>query len=316
MCASVRALSLLSAPLNCLILRSLATGPKRQVELRRETGFPAQTTLRGQLKRLETAEAITRRVRDPLSAGFEWELTEPGIELLELADALERWLARAPIGSVELDSEGAKSIIRALIGNWTSTLLHALADGAHSLTELDTMIDTLSYPSLDRRLAEMRLAAQVETLPAGPRGTPYVPTDWMRQAVAPLIVAARWGQRNPSAERRPIVPRDVEAVLLLATPLLRLAPELSGSCGVAVRLSGRGKNREVGVMLGLRAGELESCAPASLEGCNASASGAPAAWFAAVIDGDLGGLELAGDRRLAATVLDGLKTALVPNKTE
>ena len=55
------ALKLLATPLNLQILRSLASGPRRLADLRRVTGLPAQTTLRGHLANLEAVGAVAKR---------------------------------------------------------------------------------------------------------------------------------------------------------------------------------------------------------------------------------------------------------------
>ena len=50
--AGGQALSVLATPLNVLILRALGERPMRLAELRKATGLPAQTTLRGHLANL------------------------------------------------------------------------------------------------------------------------------------------------------------------------------------------------------------------------------------------------------------------------
>ena len=307
-----QALSLLSTPRTCLILRALADGPKRQVELRRATGFPAQTTLRGQLKALEDAEVIHRHVRDPFPAVLEYELAEAGRELLPVIDALDRWLAAGPEGTFQLGSDASKAVVKALLESWTSTLLHALAESPRSLTELDRVVDVLSYPALERRLSEMRLAGQIEPLPAGRSGTPYAVSDWMRSAVAPLVAAARWEQRHPPPERAPIAPRDVEAAFLLAGALLRPPSDLSGACRLGVKLPGRSGAGPAGILIEVRDGEVESCSAPPPDEHAASASGPPAAWFGAVIEGDPSELELGGDLGLAGALVESLHNALFP----
>ncbi len=46
------------------------------------------------------------------------------------------------------------------------------------------VISSLSYPSLERRLAAMRLAGLIEARPGNGRGTPYAVTDWLRRGIA------------------------------------------------------------------------------------------------------------------------------------
>ena len=50
--AGGQALSVLAVPLNLQVLQALAARPMRLAELRKATGLPAQTTLRGHLASL------------------------------------------------------------------------------------------------------------------------------------------------------------------------------------------------------------------------------------------------------------------------
>jgi DNA-binding HxlR family transcriptional regulator len=304
--AGTQALSLLGAPRNCLILRSLADGPKRQVELRRDAGFPAQTTLRGQLRALEDAGVIARNMRERFPAVLVYELTGAGRSLLSVVDALESWLEAAPDGSYEIGSDACKAAVKTLVGSWNSTLLHVLAEDARSLTELDSTIAVLSYPSLERRLGEMRLAGQVEPLPGGPQGRPYEVSDWMRRSVGPLVAAARWERSHGTVESAPIARADAVAAFLLTVPLLRLSDDLSGACALAVEFSERGRNPLAGVAVEVENGAIESCAGPACSESATSVRGSVAAWLRAVIDGDPDKLRATGDRRLGLALVDGL----------
>ena len=308
--SGAQTLTLLAAPLNCLILRSLSEGPKQQAELRRETGSPAQTTLRAQLKKLTEIGALAKHRRNRFPGVLEYELTAPGQDLLFVAGVLERWLESAPEGTLPLGGGAAKAAIKALVEGWSTAILRALAASPLSLTELDSIIGGLSYPSLERRLAAMRLAGQIEARRGNGRGTPYAVTDWLRQAVAPLAASARWERRHLPQATAPIGRLDVEAAFLLAVPLLRLPGELSGSCRMAAEIpNGRGQ-RLAGVTVEVENGGIVSCG-AHLQGKpSAWALGSPAAWLGAVIEHDTDRLELGGECRLYRALLDGLHGAL------
>jgi DNA-binding HxlR family transcriptional regulator len=308
--SGAQTLVLLALPLNTLILRALAEGPRRQAELRRMAGFPAQTTLRAQLKRLEQIGAIAKYRRDRFPGALEYELMEAGRELLEVAAALERWLERSPEGPLEPGGSAAKAAIKALVEGWSSCMLRALAAKPFTLTELDGMIASRNYPSLERRLAAMRLAGQVEVREGDGRGTPYGVSAWARLAVAPIVAAARWERRHLTDSTPPILPVDAEAAFLLSMPLLRLPAEVSGSVRMAVDIPD-GKNHQLaGVLVRLDEGRIASCTT-RLEGHpDAWASGAPPAWLAAVIDGDVDSLELGGDCGLARTMLEAANGTL------
>ncbi|HEX3174317.1 MAG TPA: helix-turn-helix domain-containing protein [Solirubrobacterales bacterium] len=309
--AGLTALALLSAPRNYLILRSLAEGPKRQVELRRKAGFPAQTTLRGHLKALEEAGAVTKSMRDPFPAVLEYELDESGRDLLPVCDALTHWLQSAPEDLFELGSEASKVAIKALVDSWSSTILHCLAEEPRSLTELDDMIPTHNYPSIERRLAAMRLAGQLEASNGRGKSTPYSVTEWMRRAVGPLIASASWEERHRSGAAK-IVPLDVEAAFLLTAPLLEPPADARGTCAMRVELATRGKDRAAGVALEIADGAVKPCAPPIPDDCESWASGTPMAWFGAVIDGDASEIEVQGNDRVPRILLEGLHQALFP----
>lgn len=313
--SGAQTLTMLSAHRNVLVLQALAAGPKRQGELRRATGFPAQTTLRAHLKGLEEIGAIAKRRRDAFPGTLEYALERPGHELLFVVAALEGWLAAAPEGPLPLDSGAAKATVKAFTEGWSTSMLRALAAQPLSLTKLDSIIADLNYPSLERRLGGMRLSGLVEALPANGRGTPYAVTEWLRYGIAPLTAAIRW-ERKHIPDRATLLARtDVETGFLLSLPLLRLPAEISGQCRLAVELPNGTSRRLAGVIVELEAGRVSSCS-SRLEGNPAAwVSGPPAAWLEAVIEADADCLELGGNCNLGRGLLDGLHTTLFHSST-
>lgn len=302
--AGAGALSLLAAPLNGLILRALAAGPLRLADLRREVGLPAATTLRERVARLEEAGAIAKR--GPRATVY--ELTAGGEGLLFVIEALERWLALAPGAPMELGGEPAKVAVRALADGWQAGILRALAARPSTWTELDGLIGELSYPALGRRLAAMEAVGQVEALPAREEGKPYAVGEWTRRGVAPLAAAARCERAHMVARARPVGRIDVEAGFLLAVPLIDLAEGLDGDCALAVEAGG--EQLPVGVRVDVERGRIASCVARLEPDRSASVLGGVGAWLDAVIEGRADGLQLGGDRRLAAALAEGLHTAL------
>ncbi len=306
---------LLSAPLNVPILRALAEGPKQQVQLRQETGSPAQTTLRAQLKRLEEIGAIEKQRRNRFPGVLEYELSAAGRGLLFVADTLERWLELGPNGELPLGGNAAKSAIKSLAEGWSTTMLRVLATAPLSLTELDRVITPLSYPSLERRLAAMRLAGHVEACASNGRGTPYTPTTWARQSIGPLAAAARWERRHMPKSTAPVGRIDVEAAFLLSLPLLSLPSNLSGSCRMAVELPGGKEQRLAGVVVGVKDGRIESYTTRLQGSPKAWALGSVTAWLDAVIEADTDRIEPGGDSHLARALLDSLHRKLFGAQT-
>lgn len=308
--SGARALLLLVSPLNGTILQKLSDGSKRLVDLRRETGSPAQTTLRAHLRELEAARAIEKRRRDRFPGVLEYELTASGTELLFVVAAVEQWLREAPNGPLDFGGTDGKAAIKSLIESWSSTMLRALAARPLSLTELDRIIANLSYPSLERRLGAMRLTGQVEACSGNGKGTPYAPTAWLRRGIAPLAAAAQWERRHLPEDSVAITRIDVEAALLLVLPLLELPCDLTGSCRLGVEMSDGNGRRLVGAMAQIEDGELASCSVRLDREADAWVTGPTSAWLRGVIEEDTDGLELGGDQRLARALVEGLHVAL------
>lgn len=306
----MQTLTLLASPISCAVLQALADGPKKQTELRRAAGSPAQTTLRAQLRKLADAGAIDRRRRNAFPGVIEHELTDAGRDLIEVAEVLQGWLRRAPQDPLGLGSPDAKAAIKALIDGWSTAMLRVLAAKPLTLTELDSVISSLNYPSLERRLAAMRLAGQVKQVPGRSRGTPYAVTEWARQAVAPLTLAARWEHRHHAGRAVAISKLDIEGYFLLAIPLLTLPADLSGACRLAVRAPGGKAQRFAGAVVSVDAGRIASCATHLSSHPEAWASGSIAAWLTALTERDSDGLEIGGDCRLARALLDGMHESL------
>lgn len=306
------ALTLFSVPLNGLVLRALREGPMRLADLRKEVGGPAQTTLRGNLAGLHQIGALGKRGREGKPNVLEHELTALGEELLLVADGLEAWLARAPERPIAFESSAAKAAIKALAGGWVSTVVRALAARPLTLTELDRLIDTFTYPALERRLGAMRLAGQVRLCPDGDRKRrPYTVTPWLREAVGPLLLAGRCERRHMAAETPPIARIDIEASFLLAVPLARLPAQAGGICQLAVESNGGGpEGHAVGVRAEVQDGRVVSCVARLESRPRNRVSGSATAWLDALIERDAELLEYEGDAELGRALVHAVHDAL------
>src|SRR3954447_6813048 len=154
--AGCHALMLLAAPLNVEILRHLEPGPLSLQNLRSEVGLPPQSTMRLYLRTLSEIGAVERRPRSEFPTSVDYEITSAGRALLEVGGIVETWLQAAPGGFKELGSTGAKSAIKALAEGWSSHVVRILAARPLSLTELNSLIPRISYPSLERQLTALR----------------------------------------------------------------------------------------------------------------------------------------------------------------
>jgi DNA-binding HxlR family transcriptional regulator len=297
--AVANALALLAAPVNAATLSALAGAPRTLAELRHEAGSRPQTTMRSYLQSLSEIDVVERQGSNGASASY--RLTPAGADLLSVSHGLGAWLSRAPGGALTLGGNEAKSAVRTLVDGWSSGMVRALAARPMALTELDSVIAAVSYPTLERRLAAMRLLGMVQPVPSSGRSTPYAVTDWLRAAVAPLAAATYWQHRHLPERLPPIKKRDVEAGFLLAAPLLRLDEGSSGTCRLAVRMGrpGSGSAGLVGIVAEVRMGVVVSCVTSVGDRADAWADGAAKAWVAAMADRDLSHLECGGKAGLA-----------------
>jgi DNA-binding HxlR family transcriptional regulator len=279
--------------------------------LGRAAGSPPQTTLRKHLQALTRLGAISKQRSAGFPGAVEYELADPGRDLLQVAAVLQGWLAASPDGPLTLGALGSQGTIKALVEGWSSALVRAFAGRALSLTELDALITGLSYPSLERRLASMRVAGLVRRCPGSGRGTPYVVTHWLRLAVAPLAAAVRWERRHVPDETTPVGRLDIETGFLLSVPLVQLPDGQSGVCRLAVETSNGGERRLAGVLVGIEEGSVAYCR-ARLDGeATAWASGPTAVWLRAALEGETGALEVGGDCDLAHEIVGRLNDVFI-----
>ena len=269
----------------------------RLAELRKATGLPAQTTLRGHLAALGELGLLAKRPTEQMPYAVENELTPMGREMLTVADRLETWLGRAPDGPIALESGAASGAVKALVDGWGSTMMRALAAGPLSLTELDSHIAELSYPALERRLSSMRIAGLVEARPSRGAGTPYGVTEWARRGIAPLA-AASYCERVHMGRRSAGDPGRHRGRLPAGDAAGAAAGGGGGVCQLeveagpgGVRTGGRpgdGRGRQ-----GRRLRFAPGARPRRL------AAGPALAWFQAVKDGEVAELRFGGGTQLA-----------------
>jgi DNA-binding HxlR family transcriptional regulator len=308
------ALSLLSTPLNVHVLKALEEEELPLADLNKAVGHPPATTMRAYLKGLTDLGVVERRQEVDFPGSVSYALTEAGHKLLAAAAVLQHWLDSAPEGPIALGSPAAKSATKALVDGWSAAIVRALAPRSFALTELARLIPSISYPTLERRIAAMRRVGQLEAQRNGngSRGTPYKATHWLRQAAAPLTAAIAWERCWASAQTSAIGRIDAEALFLLAIPLLELPEELSGCCRLAVEMRTESELEYAGVMVTVETGRLTSCTARLRGEPDAWAAGTALDWFGWV-NGHLDHqVELCGDTSLARTVTDALRDVLLP----
>jgi len=307
-----RTLGLLSTPLNLNVLRALSERPMRLAELRQATGLPAQTTLRGHLGGLEEMGAVEKRPTQRMPYAVESGLTAMGEQLLSVAEALEGWLKRAPKGAISLESGTAKGIVKAFVDGWGSTIVRSLATRPMSLTELDREIVELSYPALERRLSSMRMAGLVEAQPSSGNGTPYALTEWARHGVRPLAAAVRCERVHMGRRAAPVTEADIEGAFLLATPLVGLSNQSSGTCQLEVEAT-PGVRGQSGVKVEVEEGRVVACDCGLADGPPSYAVGTTTKWFAAITEGTLRELRFGGGKQFAEDFVFAMHLTLTKN---
>ncbi len=302
-----QALMLLAAPLNVEILRCLAQGPQPLHDMRVELGLPPQSTMRLYLRTLGKFGAIERQARGEFPTSADYEITEVGQVLLGVGDTVETWLEAAPAGPKQLGTTGARSTLKAFVEGWTTHILRILAARPLSLTELNSLIPRISYPSLERRLTAMRECDLIEAQSGAGRLRPYAVTDWLRRAITPLVAAIAWERVYAPDKTAKIGRLDVETGFLLATPLLELSKEVDGTARLAVEVHDGASPVFAGVLVGVDKGVVTSCV-ASLEGkAEAWVTGRPLAWLQELNLASDGDLDRGGDQKLVEALLEALR---------
>lgn len=304
--------SLLASPGVSSALRALEAGPMPLAELRRAVGFPPQTTMRVQLRELTALGALARGREGDFPRSVNYELTESGRNLLAVADILERWLGRAASDVGRLGDASAKRAVKALTEGWEAGIVGILAAEPRSLTQISQEISMLSYPSIERRLTAMRAVGLVEVVEADGPGVLCQPTAWLRHAAAPLAAASGL-ERSGAVGQHPKV--DIQALLLLAMPIVRLPEGSNGAATLATRQpppqGGGDRPAPEAVTVEIMHGLPRSCAATLDERAESWVLGVPQGWLNAVVFGVLDGLRFGGPKpELAERVVSTLHTAL------
>jgi DNA-binding HxlR family transcriptional regulator len=210
-----------------------------------------------------------------------------------------------------MESSAGKIALKALIGGWSSTIVRALAARPLNLTELDKLIDSYTYPALERRLSAMRMAGQIEIDPDISAGRRYTVSSWLRKSIGPLCVAARCERRHMPSATSPIGRLDVESAFLLVVPTISLSRRKEGPFQLAVEGGRSDTGRPwAGVQMTLEKGSVASCV-ARLEAHPENwVLGPASAWLEAVIGRDPDALRFGGDVETGRAIVRALHDAL------
>lgn len=239
-----------------------------------------------------------------------------GNDIVSVVFALRNWLSkrRGGPGTAELgaDPEAGSAIVSLLCG-WSATVTHNLAARPLTLAELDRKVQTVDRGVIGETLAEMERTGIVESLP-GAGEARWTLTNWGREAVAPLVAAARYERLHPSDFHLPPDVLDIEAAFQMALPLLRLPPDLRGSCRLGVWIPG-GAPLMAGATVEAGEGRILSSTPLLDESPENWITGLPLDWCETALDPTVGKLKRGGDEELADALLEALHERLFGERT-
>lgn len=236
--------------------------------------------------------------------------TPAGKEVPFVGLVLQRWLDRNPAGPVELGPD-AGQVLWALLGGWSSTVVHAFASGSHTVSEACDAIQVLDLEMVESQIAAMADAGLLEALPSNVAGEErFAATDWLRLAIAPLATAARMELRYPPGDTAPIAALDVQAAFQLTLPMLELPPDLVGSCSLAVELDEGVLNSPAGVTVRVDRGRVVSCETRLDQGAGSWASASAQEWLEMVIEADLSPARAGGEETMPRKLIGELHKAL------
>lgn len=185
-----------------------------------------------------------------------------------------------------------------------------LVSGPRRFVELQRTLPGISTEQLRSRLNRMvadGLLTRQRYREVPPR-VDYELTDRARDLIPVLGALARWGYEWSWTEPRRSEAIDVGAIFRLAPGLLTLPRSLRGTVELTVSdRSKDGETRQYTVVVKRGAVTLEERAEPEAD---AQVAGSERAWIDALVpEGVANGLEIRGDARLAAAVLDGLTPA-------
>lgn len=274
--AGVKTLKVLAEPVNVVILREMAHGPKSPSDI---AGEPGDEKL--------------------------YDLSDGGWEQVFVSAVLEFWLSRRPGGDISRDHREWERATEALAEGWEIGIVQSLAAAPRTIGELHAEVGTVVRPILERHIEQMVLAELLETSDeAGDEETTYEATRWLCEAVGPLLAASSAEYSYPPDDMQPVTREDAEAIFILALLPLELDESLAGSCWLAMELPDHGQPAYAGVLADFDAGMLAAWRTGAGADADSETTGDVEAWFSALIDGDFGRVKIGGERAISQAVLE------------
>jgi len=149
-CPTAHALDLIGDRWALMVVRELLIGPKRFTDLRRGLPRISRNVLSQRLEDLESAGALSRRTLPPPSASAVYELTDRGLELEAVLQAIGRWGVRSPL-LPESDTLGADTFVLGLRAQYNATVAKNLTAGYELRIAEDVFAFHIDYGRLTVR---------------------------------------------------------------------------------------------------------------------------------------------------------------------
>jgi len=256
---------------------------------------------------LESAAPSLRQSSGQLGPHSRLRTSSKGEEFLFVAHSLERWLRRCPSGPLELGLRGAYALAP-LVCCWSATVTHALAPEPLTLVDLDRTVQLLDYETVEEHVEAMVRSGQVEALP-GSGATRYGLTNWGREGISPIVAAVLFERHYPEDDVLPPDVFDAEAAFQMALPLLRLPPDLRGTCRLGVQIPGD-EPLLAGATVEVSRGSVLSSSPLLDEEPETWATGSPLDWCETVVDPSAAKIASGGDTELTGALIQALHKTL------
>ena len=308
----VRALKLLAEEWTVAVLRGLAGGALRPIELERALPDAGHSVLVLRLRHLLDGGLVTCEHRPGVppqarSAGVPHEarysLTDAGRMRLEVTAEAGRW---EEIWCSQLERRGPAGVlaVRLLADRYTREIMLLLADGALSPADLGGRVCGLGRSALRRRLGELVLGGLLRR--GRGRVLRYELTAGARHLALVAMLAGRW-EWQWSRPQHPAPGSDLHDLLRVLAPVAQIPESMAGIC--RLHLDARGAD-DPDIYLAAQAGSVLALAGAPAAPAQAVGHATPEAWCDALLHRE-GPIAISGNQALLAAVIAALSAALV-----
>jgi DNA-binding HxlR family transcriptional regulator len=300
-------LSLLRHETNGLLLEELFEhGAMRRRELKERVPYISASTFERALRSLRLAGLLTSRPDDSDLRERLFELTPAARELLLCALEVMAVEACAPR---ELRGPRSPSLMSALAEECARMIAPKLVDGPLPYTELRSRLPELSESAFAKHLA-LLVSCGLVRVQSGPQGEEhtYELTELAPALARALARAARLRWRM-TPEEAPWLIGDLPSFLkLLELAPLRAPRDASGVVLLHV-VRCEGERGWPDVEVALEHGRICQRRPGAVQP-RVSARALPLAWWDAILDEDLTGIEIEGDAGLVRILLAAISTVV------